>query len=581
MVHEAANDNDEIFVYSGGEVPQDVTHVRIHQSLHDIPDRSFLGRTKLITVTFHDGLHSIGDFTFGDCTSLQKLKIPPGTAIGNYAFAGCINLTDVELGEGVDMIGTMAFYRCTSLININFPPTPREESLGGSEIDEGPLVIIGDTSDKIWKRSWQRNRMLLILVALFFVIAVSSVIGAIFSSKRGGGGTSISTSSGSQCIVVNVTLDEYPVDTSWIIKDLDGGKTVATSIPYNESAASSTLDGEEVCLSNGDYNFTIFDVYGDGICCSWGEGSYTVSTTSGLLIASGGEFEGIDVTTFSIPFTEGPAGPTKQPSLSSTSKSPVKPTCTSIEISITLDDYPLDITWQIVDSTGKIVAKSPPYNKSMARTKQSDKVCLPDRDYRFTIFDAYEDGLCCKWGEGGYFLRYLSGREIINGGEWLGASETKSFTIAEGSAETKPIPPSAQNKPTISPTPVPSRPPSPVPITSAPTTTTTTTSCTAIVISVTLDKYPVDTSWEVLHSKTGGILANSSSYDASLAGLTQEKKLCLPPGSYSFVIYDEYEDGMCCEWGEGSYSLMSSDGDVIATGSQWTGPSETKNFTIT
>jgi hypothetical protein len=38
---------------------------------------------------------------------------------------------------------------------------------------------------------------------------------------------------------------------------------------------------------------------------------------------------------------------------------------------------------------------------------------------------------------------------------------------------------------------------------------------------------------------------------------------------------------MCCEWGEGSYSLMSSDGDVIATGSQWTGPSETKNFTIT
>jgi hypothetical protein len=216
-------------------------------------------------------------------------------------------------------------------------------------------------------------------------------------------------------------------------------------------------------------------------------------------------------------------------------------------------------------------------------------------------------GMCCKWGDGGYILRFLSSKkEIISGGEWVGASETRSFSInnedeagqqdgeeeEEAKQQQQPMspavtpPPTAQpttQEPTSRPTPKPSTlPPTPNPTTSAPTPppTATAPTCTTIDVSITLDKYPLDTSWEVLDSTTGDILATSPPYDETLAESTQVTRICLPPGSYSFVIYDVYEDGICCSWGAGSYTLLSSSGEILVTGSEWIGPSETKVFTI-
>ena len=53
-------------------------------------------------------------------------------------------------------------------------------------------------------------------------------------------------------------------------------------------------------LENGDYVFTIYDTYGDGICCSYGEGFYEVSTADGTVLASGGEFGLDESTPFSL-----------------------------------------------------------------------------------------------------------------------------------------------------------------------------------------------------------------------------------------------------------------------------------------
>jgi len=676
----AITTDDIFFIYTGNEeVPIDITHVRIHPSLTSIPDRAFLGRTNLQSIQFHQNLQSIGDYTFGDCTSLTKIKIPPGTSIGQYAFAGCTNLSDVELGEGVDTIGTMAFYRCTNLTNINIPPTsttktPQEEELDDvvGNANEGSslqVTIIGDATDQIWKRSWKRNRMLLIVVASFVVVVAASValIGVMFSSGSRGeisspgvivdaAGADMTndtpvppqstseaaitdddskqqqvvpagpTNEDSNCIIVNVTLDEYPADTSWNIQDLNNGGSTTTTIiasspPFNESMATTTIDGVQVCLSNGEYSFTIVDEWGDGICCNWGEGSYSVSTTSGLLIASGGEFERFEETVFSIPFGgEGPtdvkeqpqqpapaasttttnteATPvpaTKQPSLAPTTKAPLKPSCTMIEIVITLDDYPLDTSWNIIDSTEKTVAESSPYEASMAQTTQVDQICLVDGAYSFVIFDAYEDGMCCNWGEGGYILRYPSGGGggeifVSGGGEWLGLSETTSFTITEGSASSSSsqaipaTPPQATtNKPTSNPTNPPSSPPpTPTPTTI---TTTITPTCTTLEISITLDNYPLDTSWTIFDDSTNeNTLATSPPYNESMADSTQVTSTCLLPGSYTFVIYHVFEDGLCCGWGEGSYTLLvlgGDDNDVIVSGSEWVGANETKVFTIT
>lgn len=69
-----------------------------------------------------------------------------------------------------------------------------------------------------------------------------------------------------------------------------------------------TLYTTDLCLaSNECYTFTISDTYGDGICCAYGSGYYTV-TYDGVEVGSGGNFNynesvdfGDETTLFDIP----------------------------------------------------------------------------------------------------------------------------------------------------------------------------------------------------------------------------------------------------------------------------------------
>jgi len=91
-------------------------------------------------------------------------------------------------------------------------------------------------------------------------------------------------------------------------------------------------------------------------------------------------------------------------------------------------------------------------------------------------------------------------------------------------------------------------------------------------ISVTTDIFGDDTSWELI-SDNGTIVASASS-------TTMTDSLAQAPVSvflntnecYSFLIYDFFGDGMCCMFGNGSYSLTDSSGDTIASGGEglWT-----------
>ena len=71
---------------------------------------------------------------------------------------------------------------------------------------------------------------------------------------------------------------------------------------YNNSSDGDTSYTESICLPDGEYEFIIRDVYGDGICCDWGEGQYNI-TTNGVLIVEGGEFGKSEGTAFSLPFS--------------------------------------------------------------------------------------------------------------------------------------------------------------------------------------------------------------------------------------------------------------------------------------
>jgi len=87
---------------------------------------------------------------------------------------------------------------------------------------------------------------------------------------------------------VEIIPDQYPGETTWDVKD-GGGSTVASG---------SNAQGDTVCIpASGCYVFTIRDSYGDGICCGYGNGSYTVRF-GGNLIASGGSFAFSEATNF-------------------------------------------------------------------------------------------------------------------------------------------------------------------------------------------------------------------------------------------------------------------------------------------
>lgn len=92
---------------------------------------------------------------------------------------------------------------------------------------------------------------------------------------------------GSYVFILNT--DEYPEETTWEILD-EEGTILANGGPYEgqefvEVTESFCLDPEEC------YIFNIYDSYGDGICCGYGEGSYSVVDPDGLpLLVSNGDF---------------------------------------------------------------------------------------------------------------------------------------------------------------------------------------------------------------------------------------------------------------------------------------------------
>ena len=46
----------------------------------------------------------------------------------------------------------------------------------------------------------------------------------------------------------------------------------------------------DFCLEEGCYQFRISDSYEDGICCDYGEGSWTITDPNGTVVDTGGEF---------------------------------------------------------------------------------------------------------------------------------------------------------------------------------------------------------------------------------------------------------------------------------------------------
>jgi hypothetical protein len=103
-------------------------------------------------------------------------------------------------------------------------------------------------------------------------------------------------------LTLTITFDNYPEETSWTLKT-SGGSSVAAGGTYASQADGSTINIPINGLADDCYVFTMLDTYGDGMCCSYGSGSYTLKVTGGVTIVTGGTFTSSAVTNFCIPYS--------------------------------------------------------------------------------------------------------------------------------------------------------------------------------------------------------------------------------------------------------------------------------------
>ena len=85
-------------------------------------------------------------------------------------------------------------------------------------------------------------------------------------------------------VFLELLTDNFSYETTWVLAG-ESGEMLYTGGPYDESG---TLFLEAWCLDpDSCYEFTIFDAYGDGICCDFGEGNYTIVDAEGQHLLSG------------------------------------------------------------------------------------------------------------------------------------------------------------------------------------------------------------------------------------------------------------------------------------------------------
>lgn len=187
---------------------------------------------------------------------------------------------------------------------------------------------------------------------------------------------------------LTLNTDGYGSETTWLLRD-SSGKTVASGDGYSNNQSYVT----QRCLPRGCYTFTIYDSYGDGLCCN-GNGSegYTIRI-NGEVFASGRSFGDEEII----------------PDIGNCQ--PEGPSCVDIEARVVTDRYGYETSHFLRSSDGTYFWR---YNRLGRNREYIDSACVdPSGCYRYQINDSYGDGIS---GEG-VTLKY-DGEVLYTGGDF-------------------------------------------------------------------------------------------------------------------------------------------------------------------
>ncbi len=428
---------------------------------------------------------------------------------------------------------------------------------------------------------------------------------------------------------VNLTieLDNYPGETTWEITDANGAVLESGGPYYGQT--NQTVS-EDFCLPDGCYSFTIFDSYGDGICCSYGNGSYLLSSDN-VPLASGGNFNTMETTTWCVGGCQTFGGTIS--TTSPTSVCALDGVADIIDAVAGNDQVGDDYGWLITDAaTGTILSPgvvaqnmanfSPDlegapvgtcqiwvisWNGNLMGATQGANVSDVTSDECFDLSNSIDvirkgidggsistmsaDTVCALDGNPDVIDAVTGNDQVGDDYGWLITDAATGTILSNGVV--------AMNSTTFSPD-----------LEGAPEGTcqiwvvswngnltgasqgnnvtdiasdecfalsnpidVVREDCTApcleneVNLTLTLDNYPGETSWEILDAS--GTVIESGGPCYGLQGQTINETFCLPDGCYTFTIFDSYGDGICCNYGQGSYEL-STDTTILASGGDFT-----------
>lgn len=206
-----------------------------------------------------------------------------------------------------------------------------------------------------------------------------------------------------------------------------------------------------------------------------------------------------------------------------------------IEVTILTDDYPKETSWSLVDTSENILLEGDNY-----RTKgesYTDSIYVNEwRGHTFRIKDKASDGICCQYGTGSYSIK-VNGVIVLSGGVFGGSEEKKldpTWHCRHGTETFQ-----GENVCKCS------------------------SSEKRIVIDIVTDRYPIETSWTV--STCNGVdVYSSSTYVDSLTRYSEN--LCISEfEAHRFIINDSYGDGICCNYGSGSYKITIDGKEILSS----------------
>ena len=110
-------DGTQVIAYWGEN-----SEVTIPEGVQSIGNSAFCDCSSLTSLTLPSSLQSIGDCAFDYCSSLRSLTLPSSLqSIGKEAFYGCKSLSSLTLPSSLQSIGNDAFEYCNSLSTLYIP----------------------------------------------------------------------------------------------------------------------------------------------------------------------------------------------------------------------------------------------------------------------------------------------------------------------------------------------------------------------------------------------------------------------------------------------------------------------------